>query len=68
MPGPVGQHTIPLVREGIPGRAVIDRRTIQVADILAEADEYPDSHQRALQVGWRTALAVPLVHAGRQSA
>src|SRR5262249_8064262 len=35
-----------------------------VADILAESDEYPESRQRALQLGYRTALAVPLVHAG----
>jgi signal transduction histidine kinase len=62
--GPVGQHTFPPVRERIPGRAVIDRRTIQVADILAEANEYPESRKDALRLGWRTALAVPLVHAG----
>ena len=37
--GPVGQVTFPLVRGLIGGRAVIDRRTIQVADMLAEADE-----------------------------
>src|SRR5262245_19811465 len=61
---PVGQHTVPLVREGIGGRAIIDRRTIHVADILAELEEYPESRQRALQTGYRTALAVPLVHAG----
>src|SRR5262249_359662 len=34
-------------------------------DMQAEADEYPESYRRALQVGWRTALAVPLVHAGK---
>src|SRR5262245_32246092 len=62
--GPIGQHTVPLVRGGIGGHAVIDRRTIHVADFLAEADEYPESRQRALQTGYRTALAVPLVHAG----
>jgi two-component system, NtrC family, sensor kinase len=61
MSGPVGQLTRPLGRGLIGGRAVIDRRTIQVADILAEADEYPESHKIA---GYRTALAVPLVHAG----
>src|SRR5262249_51420860 len=61
--GPVG-HVIPLVRGAIGGRAVIDRRTIQVADMLAEADEYPESRERALRLGYRTALAVPLVHAG----
>jgi signal transduction histidine kinase len=52
------------VRGRISGRAVIDRRTIQVADMLAEADEYPESWMTALQQGYRTALAVPLVHAG----
>src|SRR5262245_35835629 len=62
---PVGQLTLPLVRGRIVGRAVIDGRTIQVADILAEADEYPDTRSRALQQGWRTALGVPLVHAGK---
>src|SRR5262249_47564323 len=41
----------------------IDRRTIHVADMLAEGDEYPDSRRRALQLGYRTALTVPLVHA-----
>jgi signal transduction histidine kinase len=61
--GPVEQ-LLPLVRGLIIGRTVIDRRTIQVADILAEADEYPESHEIALQLGYRTALGVPLVHAG----
>src|SRR5262245_27211679 len=31
---------------------------------MAEADEYPESRRRALQLGFRTVLAVPLVHAG----
>jgi signal transduction histidine kinase len=61
---PVGQHTLPLARGFITGRAVLDRRTIHVADILAEADEYPESQKLALQRGYRTALNVPLVHAG----
>ena len=62
--GPVGQLTIPLERGSIGARAVIERRTIHVADMLAEADEYPESGERALRLGYRTALAVPLVHAG----
>jgi len=62
--GPVGQLTHPLVRGRMMGNAVIDRRTIHIADTQAEADEYPESRSRALQQGWRTALAVPLVHAG----
>jgi signal transduction histidine kinase len=32
--------------------------------MLAVGDEYPEGRSRALQHGWRTALAVPLVHAG----
>jgi two-component system, NtrC family, sensor kinase len=62
--GPVGQHTIPLVRGHITGRVVLARRTIHVVDILAEWDEYPESRSRALQLGFRTALGVPLVYAG----
>src|SRR5262249_42655621 len=64
MSAPVGQLIFPLVRGRIGGRAVIERRTIQVADMLAEADEYPEGGKSALQVGSRTALAVPLVRAG----
>src|SRR5262252_6820572 len=60
----VGLTSVPLVRGFITGRAIIDRRAIQVADILAEADEYPESQKLALQVGYRTMLCVPLVRAG----
>jgi GAF domain-containing protein len=62
-PGPVGLLTRPLVRGLMTARAVIDRRTIHVEDILAEGNEYPESRSRALPQGYRTALAVPLVHA-----
>jgi len=62
--GPVGQHTVPLVPGLIAARAIIERRTIHVADVLAEADGYPESRSHALQFGYRTALGVPLVHAG----
>jgi signal transduction histidine kinase len=61
--GPVGQFTLPLVRgHTIMGRAVLDRRTIHVADVLAQADQYPENRGR--EQGWRTALGVPLLHAG----
>src|SRR5262245_30047691 len=65
MAGPVGQLTGSVVRGFITGRAVIERRTIHVADILAEGDEYPEGRKMALPLGYRTALAVPLVHAGK---
>jgi signal transduction histidine kinase len=62
--GAAGQYTIPLVCGRAAARAVIDRQTIHVADMQAEADEYPETRKRAVQGGYRTALAVPLVHAG----
>jgi signal transduction histidine kinase len=61
--GPVGQHTLPLARGLTTARAVIERRTIHVTDILGEGDEYPESRKIALQQGYRTVLSVPLVHA-----
>src|SRR5262244_278377 len=63
MSAPVGE-LYPLSRGLIMGRAVIEQRTIHIADILAEGDEYPEGRKNALQTGYRTALAVPLVHAG----
>src|SRR5262249_42960850 len=62
--GPVGQHTVPLALGTLIGRAVLDRRTIHMADILAGVDEYPEARKNALRFGWRTTLGVPLVHAG----
>src|SRR5262245_30111974 len=51
--------TLPLTREVITGRAVLDRRTIQVTDAQAETGEYPEGSERARRVGHRTLLAVP---------
>src|SRR5262249_47646653 len=61
--GPGGQ-LYPLARGRMAAHAVLDRRTIQIADILTEADEYPETRKSALRHGWRTALCVPLVNAG----
>src|SRR5262245_28155174 len=57
--------TLPLTREVITGRAVLDRRTIQVTDAQAETGEYPEGSERARRVGHRTILAVPLIRAGK---
>src|SRR5262245_60894683 len=46
------------------GRAVLDRRTIHIADLQAETDEYPEGSDRARCLGFRTILAVPLIRAG----
>jgi two-component system, NtrC family, sensor kinase len=61
--GPIGQFTLPLTRGVSAGRAVLDRRTSQVADLQAEGDEYPEGRDFALRHGFRTVLNVPLIRA-----
>src|SRR5262245_2200749 len=53
-----------LTRGSTVGRAVLDVRTIHVADLLAESDEYPEGSDRARRLGFRTILIVPLARAG----
>jgi GAF domain-containing protein/DNA-binding response OmpR family regulator len=59
-------EALPLVRGLITGRAVIERRTIQIDDIeqLTES-EYPDSVALQKRLGHRTALATPLLREGK---
>jgi signal transduction histidine kinase/putative methionine-R-sulfoxide reductase with GAF domain len=56
--------TLPLTRGLVAGRAVLDRRTIHVADIQAEADGYPEGIEHARRFGYRSILAVPLIRTG----
>src|SRR5262245_27435919 len=53
-----------LTRAIVTGCAVLDRRTIHVADLHAESKKYPEGSDRARLLGHRTILAVPLIHAG----
>ena len=43
---------------------MLDRRTIQVADVQAETGEYPVGSANARRLGHRTLLAIPLMRAG----
>src|SRR5262245_20523267 len=56
--------TMPLVRGVLLGRAVLERREIQIADLSAEMAEYPEGSEAARRLGFRTTLAVPLTRAG----
>jgi two-component system NtrC family sensor kinase len=56
--------TLPLTREVVTGRAILDGRTIQVTDAQAETGEYPEGSDRARRIGHRTILAVPLMRVG----
>ena len=64
IPSASAGQTRPLVRETPTGRAVLDRRTIHVADVQAEIDEYPEGSVRAQRLGYRTILAAPLLRVG----
>jgi signal transduction histidine kinase/putative methionine-R-sulfoxide reductase with GAF domain len=62
--GRIGQGTLPLTRGVLIGRAVLDRQTLQVADLQVETEEYPEGSEIARRLGHRTILAVPLIRAG----
>jgi GAF domain-containing protein len=60
----LGQLTLPLARDDLIARAVLDRETIQVADLQALRTEYPGSSDRARRFGVRTILVAPLMRGG----
>ena len=60
-PIPPTGSTTPLVRGLVNGRVVLERREIHLADLQAEADEFPEGSAEAQRLGWRTTLAVPLM-------
>ena len=65
--GPFGQTfgpelAVPIVRGSVAGRAVLERRTIQVRDLAAESDdEYPEGKALQRRYGHRTMVAAPLL-------
>ena len=62
-PIPNTADSTPLKRGIVTAHAILDRRTIQVADLQAETDAYPESSDFARRDGHRTLLAVPLIRA-----
>jgi two-component system, NtrC family, sensor kinase len=54
----------PINRSWVTGRAVVDRTTIQVLDLQAAENEFPEGAASARQFGHRTTLATPLLRAG----
>jgi two-component system NtrC family sensor kinase len=57
--------SFPLTHGPVIGRAVLDRRTIHVADVLTEIDDFPEASVNTSRVfGLRTILAIPLIRAG----
>src|SRR4029077_90715 len=62
--GPVGEFSLSLIRGTGAGRAVLDGRTVHVADMQNEANEFPESTENARRTGFRTILVVPLMREG----
>ncbi|HXX11200.1 MAG TPA: GAF domain-containing protein, partial [Burkholderiales bacterium] len=56
---------VPIRRDLVAGRAISERRIVHVPDLLAESDaEYGAAKARAVELGFRTALAVPMLRKG----
>jgi signal transduction histidine kinase len=58
-------ETLPINRDSISGRALIERKTIQVSDMQAEGTEFPLSHEIAQRLNHRTVVVVPLFREGK---
>jgi len=66
--GPIPQSSevdqVPMIRGTIAGRAVLDRQTIQIADLQAETDEFPEGSAFARRLGHRSIVSVPMLREG----
>jgi signal transduction histidine kinase len=56
--------TLPIDRDSMSGRSLLERRTIEVDDVQATAAEYPRSYEYSRQLGHRSVLVTPLYREG----
>jgi signal transduction histidine kinase len=54
----------PITRAWTAGRAVADRKSVHVHDLIAEADNFPEGHAIAVRQRFRTILSTPLLREG----
>jgi signal transduction histidine kinase len=57
----VYNERLPIVRELIAGRAILERKLIHVHDITTAGEDFARSRELAISRGHRTAVAVPLI-------
>ena len=62
--GPIREFSLPLVRGTVAGRSMLDGRTVHVADLPTDVDEFPEGSANARRLRFRTALSVPLMREG----
>ena len=58
-------ETLPINRDSLSGRALLEHKTIQVLDMMAEGAEYPLSFELAQQMGNRSIVVMPLYREGQ---
>jgi GAF domain-containing protein len=65
LPRPPVDESFPVSRDLVVGRALIERRTIHIRDVLAESDsEFSRAKQMARLQGFRTILVAPMLREG----
>jgi signal transduction histidine kinase len=57
--------SLPINRDSLAGRAVLEQKTIQLPDLLAEEREYPLSYEIAKRLGHRAVVVMPLLREGK---
>jgi signal transduction histidine kinase/HAMP domain-containing protein len=57
--------SVPINRDSVSGRALLDRTSIAIADMLEEAREYPVSCELAKRHGHRSVAVAPLLREGK---
>ncbi len=63
--GSIAALELPVTRESVSGRSVVERRSIHVHDLAAEhEDEFPVGRELQRQFGHRTMVATPLMREG----
>ena len=63
--GEQGPHDFPLDHRSVSGACVLQARVMAVPDAEAVAADYPLTPELARQIGWRSALFVPLLSDGQ---
>src|SRR5262245_42397805 len=64
-PAAESEVLLPINRDGVSGRAVLERRTVHIEDIVPLLDtEYPGAREHQPRPDVRTMLAIPLVRDG----
>ena len=59
--GAIGEFSLALRRETVGGRCVLEGRTLHLADVQTETDEFPEAVGHARRFGHRAMLSVPLM-------